>query len=60
MPSFQCLLICSAQTKDNSAHLPKNLERKTKPTVLHGKENCLSSANQMNVHKINLKGIVHF
>ncbi|XP_058024191.1 SMC5-SMC6 complex localization factor protein 1 isoform X3 [Ahaetulla prasina] len=44
------------QTKDNSAHLPKNLERKTKPTILHGKENCHSSANQMNVHKINLKG----
>ncbi|XP_034296575.1 SMC5-SMC6 complex localization factor protein 1 isoform X1 [Pantherophis guttatus] len=44
------------QTKDNSAHLPKNLEKKTKPTILHGKENCHSSANQMNVHKINLKG----
>ncbi|XP_060546595.1 SMC5-SMC6 complex localization factor protein 1 isoform X3 [Pantherophis guttatus] len=46
----------SVQTKDNSAHLPKNLEKKTKPTILHGKENCHSSANQMNVHKINLKG----
>ncbi|XP_032069153.1 SMC5-SMC6 complex localization factor protein 1 [Thamnophis elegans] len=44
------------QTKDNSAHLPKYLKRKIKPTVLHDKENCHSSAKQMNVHKINLKG----
>ncbi|XP_015668165.1 SMC5-SMC6 complex localization factor protein 1 [Protobothrops mucrosquamatus] len=44
------------QTKDNFAQLPKYIERKTKPTILHGKENCHSSANHMNVRKINLKG----
>ncbi|XP_039191633.1 SMC5-SMC6 complex localization factor protein 1 isoform X4 [Crotalus tigris] len=44
------------QTKDNFAQLPKYIERKTKPTILHGKENCHSSANHVNVHKINLKG----
>ncbi|XP_063151495.1 SMC5-SMC6 complex localization factor protein 1 [Candoia aspera] len=44
------------QTNDNSTHLPKNIESRTKPTMLHGKENCHSSANQMNIHKVNLKG----
>ncbi|XP_025021035.1 SMC5-SMC6 complex localization factor protein 1 [Python bivittatus] len=44
------------QIKDNSAHLPKNIESRTKPTILHDKENCHSSASRMNVHKVNLKG----
>uniref|UniRef100_A0A6J0TP60 SMC5-SMC6 complex localization factor protein 1 isoform X1 n=2 Tax=Pogona vitticeps TaxID=103695 RepID=A0A6J0TP60_9SAUR len=44
------------QTSGNSSYIPKKRRKKVKNEMSHGKENQFSSAKQMNVCKVNIKG----